>query len=85
MKAATWGGVAVLALAFLSGEDGLTFIQLFAVTTVPPVAAAWVEGWWRERVHLVDRRTRIMVAAVPRILNDSDGDDDDEEDEDEDA
>jgi len=82
MKAAGWGGVAVLALAFLSGEDGLTFIQLFAITTVPPVAAAWVEGWWRERVHLVDRRTRIMVAAVPRIL---DGDDDEEDEDESDA
>jgi hypothetical protein len=82
MKAAGWSGVAVLALAFLSGEDGLTFIQLFAVTTVPPVAAAWVEGWWRERVHLVDRRTRIMVAAVPRIL---DGDDEEEDEDDSDA
>jgi len=84
MRAATWGVGALLAIAFLGSadEDGfaLSFPQLLAVSVLPPLAAAYVEGWWRERCHHVDRRTRMMLLAMSRGLGKlEDGDDDDEE------
>jgi len=85
MRTGIWGVGALLAIAFLGSadEDGgfaLSFPQLLAVSVLPPLAAAYVEGWWRERCHHVDRRTRMMLLAMSRGLGKlEDGDDDDEE------
>ena len=91
MRAATWGVGALLAIAFLGSadEDGfaLSFPQLLAVSVLPPLAAAYVEGWWRERCHHVDRRTRMMLLAMSRGLGklEDDGEADDDEESSDDA
>lgn len=85
MRAATWGVGAILAIAFLGGdEDGvmLTFPQLLALAVLPPVAASWCEGWWRERVAHVERLTQLMTAAVKAALESSDESEDEDDAED---
>ena len=92
MRTGIWGVGALLAIAFLGSadEDGgfaLSFPQLLAVSVLPPLAAAYVEGWWRERCHHVDRRTRMMLLAMSRGLGklEDDGEADDDEESSDDA
>lgn len=80
MRAATWGVGAILAIAFLGADDdgGLTFAQLLAVSVLPPLAAAWCEGWWRERVAHVERQTHLQTAAIKlAVEHQEEGSDDD--------
>lgn len=78
MRAATWGVAGLLAIAFLGGdEDGalMTFPQLLALAVLPPLAASWVEGWWRVRVAEEERRTHLQAAAIKAAVEHTQDDD----------
>lgn len=80
MRAATWGVGAILAIALLGGdEDGMwTFPQLLTLAVLPPLAASWMEGWWRVRVAEEERRSHLHAIAAKHMLEqqDSEGSDD---------
>lgn len=82
MRAATWGVGALLAIAFLGSDEdgmGLSFAQLLAVSVLPPLAAAWTEGWWRLRVAHVERKAHLQAAAIKAAIEHHQDDEDDDD------